>query len=282
MQINRNSDFRKSQDTLSADSLLADNDLFSSPTQRILVVTRSSHMSEAVMNYATNVADRLGYSILALYVNSLPFFRDGGGRGHRFGTAVEKNAQQFAERAKAKNVGFSRIIETGKVGPVVQRLCQAARRIEFIVIDQNLRSKDVSSKSPVPVFSVVSSATGGRQERTGIKTKHFWKGDLTMSTQSKARYAKKALVFGVGAVALYAAVFANADLLMSYCTKGGVFAVVPVATVFLFSYVHGSFTSAFWSALGIEGSQKVTQKSAEKTAKKAVRKDTRPRAQVQA
>jgi len=282
MQINRTSDFKKQRESLATDGLAADVDLFSGSTPRILVVTRASHMSEAVMKYATNVADRLGYSILAVYVNSLPFFRDGGGRGHRFATAVEDSARQFARMADAKEVGFSRIIETGKVGPVVQRLCQAVRRVEFIVIDRNLSSADVASKSPVPVFSVVSSPDDGGKRRPGIKTKHFWKGDFTMSKQSRARYTKRALMFGAGAVALYATVFTNADLLMSYCTRGGVYALLPVATVFLFSYVHGSFTSAFWSALGVEGSKKTAQKVAEKTVEKTVRKDSRPRVHAEA
>lgn len=282
MQINRTSDFRKQRNSLATESHVSDLDLFSGSTPRILVITRASCMSEAVMNYATSVADRLGYSILAVYVNSLPFFRDGGGRGHRFASAVEDSALQFAQMADAKDVGFSRIIETGKIGAVVQRLCQAVRRVEFIVIDRNLSSADVASKSPVPVFSVVSSSDNGAKVRPGIKTKHFWKGDFTMSKQSRARYARRALMFGAGTVALYATVFTHADLLMSYCTRGGAYALLPVATVFAFSYVHGSFTSAFWSALGIEGSQKTAHKTAEKTAEKAVRKDSRPRVHAEA
>ena len=282
MQINRSSDFKKDRETQSARCILSDADLLSSATPRIMVVTRKGHMSESVMAYAVNVADRLGYSILAVYVNTLPFFRDGGARGNRFTKAVEESALQFAAKAEAKQVGFSCISESGKVGAVVQRLCQAARRIEFIVVDQNLRTTDVASKSPVPVFSVVSTSKSGGSKGAGIKTKHFWKGEATMSTTSKSRYVKRAVMFGAGVIALYATVFTHSDLLMSYCTRGGIYAILPVATVFLFSYVHGSFTSAFWSALGIEGSKataaKTAKERAEKASQKTTRKDTRPRA----
>jgi len=71
---------------------------------------------------------------------------------------------------------------------------------------------------------------------------------------------------------------------MTYFTKGGLYALLPVALVFAVSYVHGNFTSAFWSALGIEGSQATVKKEAEvrkeAPATADIRKDTRPRAQV--
>jgi hypothetical protein len=62
------------------------------------------------------------------------------------------------------------------------------------------------------------------------------------------------------------------------CGRGGLYAVVPVATVFLFSYVHGSFAGNFWSALGIEASkkQRVTVQPSQP------RQDRRPRATLQA
>ena len=63
--------------------------------------------------------------------------------------------------------------------------------------------------------------------------------------------------------------------------KGGFYAVVPVVTVFLFSYIHGSFAGSFWSALGIEASKgAAAKKQAGKTAEK--RKDDRATARVNA
>jgi hypothetical protein len=95
---------------------------------------------------------------------------------------------------------------------------------------------------------------------------------------------KNCFVFGALTAGLYAAVFANQEWVMTYFTKGGVSALLPVAVVFAVSYVHGNFTSAFWSALGIEGSKATVSKSAEvrPTVPVAadIRKDTRPRAQV--
>ena len=77
--------------------------------------------------------------------------------------------------------------------------------------------------------------------------------------------------------------FTHTDFVMKYWAKGGVYALLPVATVFAVSYLHGNFTSSFWSALGIEASKKTTQKKSAADRKvTAPRADARPRAQVNA
>jgi hypothetical protein len=37
------------------------------------------------------------------------------------------------------------------------------------------------------------------------------------------------------------------------------YALLPVSAAFLVSFIHGSFTGNFWTALGIEASKKVTR-----------------------
>ena len=104
-----------------------------------------------------------------------------------------------------------------------------------------------------------------------------------MSTTSKKRHINSCFLFGTLTAALYAAVFAYQDLVMATFTKGGAYALLPVATVFAVSYFHGNFTSSFWSALGIEASKKTTEKRVADDRKVvAPRPDTRPRAQVNA
>ena len=108
-----------------------------------------------------------------------------------------------------------------------------------------------------------------------------------MTTISKKRHLNHCLLFGARTSALDASVFAYQDVVMTYFSKGGLYAVLPVATVFAVSYFHGNFTSAFWSALGIEASKKVAVKqtapeAAVGEAVVAPRPDTRPRAQLRA
>ena len=83
----------------------------------------------------------------------------------------------------------------------------------------------------------------------------------------------KTIALGLGTVAIYAAVFWNSGTVMQYFTKGGIYAALPVATVFLVSFVHGAFASNLWSCLGIEATKKVQPRVAPQP---AARKRPRP------
>ncbi len=83
------------------------------------------------------------------------------------------------------------------------------------------------------------------------------------SRRSSAR--NRAVVFGVLSVALYAAVFSFSKQFLHFCAQGGFYNVFPVATVFLFSYVHGSFASNVWTAMGIEASHTAGKKAVKET-----------------
>jgi uncharacterized RDD family membrane protein YckC len=80
-----------------------------------------------------------------------------------------------------------------------------------------------------------------------------------LALQKRKKAVKSTIVFGVLTAALYAAVFLNQGTVMTYFTKGGMYAALPVLTAFIFSFAHGAFTGSFWSAMGIEASKKVTR-----------------------
>ena len=81
--------------------------------------------------------------------------------------------------------------------------------------------------------------------------------------QSRAKL--RAAVFGLGSIALYGTLYAFSDTILHYCARGGFYNVLPIGAVFLFSYVHGSFASNAWTALGIEASLKSTKKATKET-----------------
>ncbi len=64
------------------------------------------------------------------------------------------------------------------------------------------------------------------------------------------------IVTGCVSIALYAALLLKQDLLNKYFALGGAYAILPIATAFLFSFVHGSFTGHFWTVLGVEAAKK--------------------------
>ena len=226
-----------------------------------------------------------GYGILAVHVDTLPLFRDRGKRSKLFAAAMRESATLFDQKARNTEVVVEHLGELGKISSVVGRLCHSKKRIEFVVIDKDIRLEEVARQSPVPVFPVLTT-------KTGLFNKAIFhnppkKGVFAMSTTSKKRHFKSCVLFGALTTGLYASVFANQDAVMTYFTKGGLFALLPVATVFAVSYFHGNFTSSFWSALGIEASKKSTapRVAPEQKVTDAVvapRPDTRPRAQVNA
>jgi len=274
----------KIQEHIPAETTSADLGVQVKKISYILVVTRNGHMSEPVMEYAVNVADRLQYNIIAAHINTLPFYRDGGRRSGLFASAMQESALLFREKAEARGVQVKHIGDAGKIGNVVKRLCSSEKRIEFIVIDQGIRKEEVVSQSPVPVFSVIYTEKKAGLRNKATHYKSVEKGAIRMSITSKKRHLRNCFTFGILTAAVYAAVFLNQELVMAYFTKGGIYALLPVAVVFMVSYAHGNFTSSFWSALGIEGSKSTTTKPAD-IRKKAtdvpvVKKDVRPRAEV--
>jgi F0F1-type ATP synthase assembly protein I len=66
----------------------------------------------------------------------------------------------------------------------------------------------------------------------------------------------KLIVMGIISIALYSTLLLKQDLVNSTFVKGGLYALLPIVTAFLFSFIHGSFTGHFWTVLGIEAAKK--------------------------
>lgn len=250
----------------------------------ILVVTKRSEPEAWVMEYAINVADRLGTKILVACVNTRPHLQAELRLSRLREPLSNQNLEHFRLQAQSRGVDFECIREEGKISKVINRLCHIVKRVEFVIIDREIEMEEAASGSTVPIFSVVSNELHSGQVGRGRRKQTFFEGGNRMKATSRRRYFGKTLVFGAMTAALYGAVFAYQEAIMQYWTKGGIYALLPVATVFVFSYAHGSFTGNFWSALGIEGSKasSLKQKTANATASdKATRRpDTRPRVQA--
>ncbi len=67
----------------------------------------------------------------------------------------------------------------------------------------------------------------------------------------------KALFFGLISVGLYAALLLNQETINTTFGKGGMFAILPIITAFVFSFVHGNFTGDFWTVMGVEAAKKI-------------------------
>lgn len=72
----------------------------------------------------------------------------------------------------------------------------------------------------------------------------------------KKKSLVKFLFYGVVTAALYAALFVNEPVVKTLCARGGLYALFPIVTAFIFSFAHGNFTNYFWQSLGIEAKKK--------------------------
>ncbi len=74
--------------------------------------------------------------------------------------------------------------------------------------------------------------------------------------KQKKKPVAKMLLMGIVSIALYVALLMHQETINSYFGRGGVYALLPIVTAFIFSFVHGSFTGNFWTVLGIEAAKK--------------------------
>ncbi len=60
------------------------------------------------------------------------------------------------------------------------------------------------------------------------------------------------VAYGLAALVLYLLLYALEDHILALSALGGWYFVVPVATAFVFSFVHGAFTGHFWDVFGVK------------------------------
>jgi len=76
-----------------------------------------------------------------------------------------------------------------------------------------------------------------------------------MATTTKRKALVSAIAMGAVSIGMYALLFVKQDLVNANFGKGGLYALLPIVTAFAFSFVHGSFTGNFWTALGVEAAK---------------------------
>lgn len=241
--------------------------------RKILMVGKGDLFTEEAVDYVIHVAGCLDYDIFALHVgrgwngaaslDSEDLWREG------FRRRASRDARALANKAMRRGIFCAHEVKFGDLGAVVEEYIQELKRIEFIVTDATVNRMEIGPEINIPVFGVVSqslNAQGGR---------------IMAKDQSLLRKKPWGRTLGFGAVtaALYAAVFVNADTVTTYFAMGGWHAILPISTVFVFSFAHGAFASNLWSLLGIEAAKRTALREVERKVvqnRKQVRK--RPRA----
>jgi hypothetical protein len=76
-----------------------------------------------------------------------------------------------------------------------------------------------------------------------------------MPNTSSARSGKqltKMVLYGFSTLSLYFILYLFEDEILDVTSRGYWYFILPVLAAFVFSFVHGNFTSQFWDMLGIK------------------------------
>jgi hypothetical protein len=76
-----------------------------------------------------------------------------------------------------------------------------------------------------------------------------------MAHDTKRKPVGAMILAGAVSVAMYTALLAFQDEVNATCGRAGAYAVLPILTAFVFSFVHGTFTGHFWTVLGVEAAK---------------------------
>jgi hypothetical protein len=242
--------------------------------RKILVVGKDYAFTSGVVDYAANLSQRLGYDIIAMNVN--PTLSQSGKFFSPYNQHLRGRFTQRAESAWATvapelaryGIHSEHVVKFEDLAGAIKDLNHEVKRIDFVITDQGIKDEEITGEIPLPVFSI----SGYQGEQIMAKEIHAKTG--------RGKLIGRTVGLGLASAALYAAVFTHSGTVMKYFTKGGIFAALPIVTVFAFSFVHGAFASNLWSLLGIEATKKVQPRVAPK--RPAPRKRPRPQLQLNA
>jgi hypothetical protein len=242
--------------------------------RKILVVAKNHAFTNGVVDYAASLSQRLGYDIIAMNVN--PALAQSG----KFFSPYNQHLRgKFSERARtawsaveaelaSQGIFGEHVVKFENLSEAIKDLNHEVKRIDFVITDAGIKDEEITGEIPLPVFSI----SGYQGEQIMANEQH--------EQASRSKLIGKTIGLGLGVAALYAAVFTNSGTVMKYFTKGGIYAALPIVTVFAVSFVHGAFASNLWSLLGIEATKKAQPRVAAK--RPAQRKRPRPQIQLNA
>ena len=242
--------------------------------RKILVVGKDYAFSNGVVDYAANLSQRLGYDIIAMSVNPAL-----AASGKFFSPYNQHLRGKFTQRAQAawapvasvlagQGIHSEHVVKFEALSGAIKDLNHEIKRIDFVITDSGIKDQEITGEIPLPVFSI-----SGYQGEKVMAQEHHEKAH-------RGKLITRTIGLGVASAALYAAVFTNTGTIMTYFTKGGIYAALPILTVFAFSFVYGPFTANLWSLLGIEATKKVQPRVAPK--RPAPRKRPRPQLHLDA
>lgn len=234
---------------------------------KILLVLTGLEADMDAVKYSLNLSRRIGAGIKILYLT-----QDNSEKPH---------IDHALSRLKSTGISYQIALCKKTIKEEVVDFINEEKEsdISFVVIDSkdlgisSLKNQKVNSldweKLKCPLVLVSKTSKFISLKRRMVMTQSY--------VRMRKKPVGKMLIYGLASAAMYAALLMNQVSITAFCTKGAWYALFPIATAFAFSFVHGNFTSYFWSVLGVEATKKSLRKSQEEY--KHIDKRERPQLQ---
>jgi len=126
--------------------------------RKILVLGKEDTFSEAVIEYATYLAERLGYGLLALSVGATPsdnplspYQQHMQDEFHQRAAAAAAVLQQ---KAALRDIHCMHVVKFGDVSRAVEEVNREYRRVELVITDSQGKREELHARVNLPVFSL--------------------------------------------------------------------------------------------------------------------------------
>ncbi len=135
--------------------------------RKILVVGKGSTFTPAVLDYAVNLAQRLGYDLIGMSLN--PSLEQLGKFFSPYNLRLRSKFNQQAQAAwelvrpglAQQGISSEHVVKFSEVAEAVKDLNHEVKRIDFVITDAGIKSEEITGEIPLPVFSI--SGYGGEE-----------------------------------------------------------------------------------------------------------------------
>jgi hypothetical protein len=128
--------------------------------RKILVLGQEDTFTESVMEYATQLAERLGYDLVALSVGNAPSGKFPSPFGQHLQEGFQRQAAAAAavleQKAAQKNIGCIHVVKFGEVGRAIDEVNREYRRVELVITDSRVKQEELNARVNLPVFNLKS------------------------------------------------------------------------------------------------------------------------------
>lgn len=126
--------------------------------RKILVVSQEDAFTEPVMEYATSLAERMGYELIALNVGAAASDNAASGYGQHMQEEFQRRAAAsvavLQQKAAARHIAVTHVVKFGDAGAAVADINREYRRVELMITDSRTREEEVAARVNLPVFSL--------------------------------------------------------------------------------------------------------------------------------